>query len=146
MTALLAFARTGQLGFLALGISAGDVAERMGKPDGVVEAAAPMHAYLDVQLGYSSRGILGLISVEPDPFTGTVRLPPPLGSGAPTPAPGLEDFFTHIREHSLEVERKELFVPGESWWLVQGSGVILEFDEEQVLRTVARSDTALLSW
>ncbi|WP_331446775.1 hypothetical protein [Streptomyces xanthochromogenes] len=145
-TVLLEFARTGQLGFLALGASAQEVEDGMGKPSGVADSAARMAAYSDVQLGQSPSGIVGLISVEPDPFTGLVVLPPPLGSGMQTPAPGLEVFRAYLGRQGLGLESRELYTPGEFWWVVPGSEVSMAFDEQGELQTIASSDRDLLAW
>jgi len=136
------FSRTGRLGFLAIGVPVARVMVQLGTADGVTAGSPSIHAFRDVQLGFSRKGILWHIAVEPSGHVMT--LPQPIGPAEGIPTPKVFDFLRYLRTFSVAVEKCEPFSSGEFWLRVGGSGVLLNFDEEGFLTAAHYSETSLL--
>ncbi|WP_432928347.1 hypothetical protein ACQPZZ_01915 [Microbispora sp. CA-135349] len=139
------FAALGRLRSLSPGMSRSEVFKKLGRPDGSTSGfdADPYYAwcYEDLELGLTAaHHRVSYIAIEP---RGAHAELPALVHAGRVMTPRRDCFLATLRALKLTLGECEPFVPGESWWRVSESGVVLRFDDDGLLEAIHASDKQL---
>lgn len=140
---VMSFAGTGKLGSIEIGMRFDEVVALLGPPDASTGGDDAIHAFEDLQLGFSANRMLWLMQVEP---RGEILvLPTVLGGELVRKTTDQSSFLRELRSGGYDVERCEPFTEGEFWWKVVRSGVLARFGENGLLETMqlARRSVAI---
>ncbi|MGI5529916.1 hypothetical protein ACQEVX_21780 [Streptomyces syringium] len=137
MNALLRFMRTGELGAAVPGTDYRDIVAAWGEPDGLASEDPVFCLYGDVQLGFSAEGSLTHIAVEPD--GDTVSVPGDGDTFSDERVPRLSEALSRLAEDGYGATKCAPFVPDETWWRIDRSGVLVPDDPDDRLTAIHRT-------
>ncbi|MEU7885651.1 hypothetical protein AB0B54_09135 [Microbispora bryophytorum] len=138
------FAARGALGPLRLGMHRSELLAELGPPDGTTgqpEGEPVMWCYDDLQIGLSGHHVVWHIAIEPS--GSRITLPAPMRPRM-IEAPAKDTLLRDMASRGEAAEECVPYAPGESWWRVPTSGVLLSFREDGSPNNIHLSDSSLL--
>ncbi|MFF4600698.1 hypothetical protein [Amycolatopsis sp. NPDC001319] len=140
-THVVEFFKSGRLGSYTAGTLIAAVWEEAGDPDATTGSLPAMHAYGDLQLGFSKHGVLWYLALEPS--GSDLVLPGPRGARETVQNFTRTEFVDGAEVGGEVTVRSESFVSGEYWWSISGSSVFVEFDEEGLMAVAQYAERRL---
>ncbi|GLX05469.1 hypothetical protein [Microbispora sp. NBRC 16548] len=141
---IINFAVRGALDPLRLGMHRSELLAALGPPQGTTgqpEGKPVMWCYDDLQIGLSGHHMVWYIALEPS--GSRITLPAPMRPG-PIEAPAKDALLRDLASRGEAAEECAPYAPGELWWRVPASGVLMSFCADGPLDNIHISDRSLL--